>query len=180
MGMTSNRVTVLSAALALLCSGGPAYAGNECSNATLRGTYGFSVHGELLGLLDSQGLHRYTTASIIDGVALQKFDGAGHFARTDFLTIDGAPRAAQTEFNPNQSGSYTVSADCTGSMHMVYNSGAVLDARIVVADEGKVVKGILNAETVPSSDPAADGTQCSANCVLGVQVSLDGRKVEGR
>ncbi|KAE8754078.1 hypothetical protein FSO04_41660 [Paraburkholderia madseniana] len=178
--MTSKRVTVLSAALACLCFGGEAYAEGECSNATLRGAYGFSVHGQLLGLLDTQGLHPYTTASIIDGVALQKFDGAGHFARTDFLTVNGAPRAAQTAFNPNQTGTYTVNADCTGSMHMVYNSGAVLDAQIVVADEGKIVKGILSAETVPSSEPAADGTQCSANCVLGVQVSLDGRKVEGR
>lgn len=178
--MTSKRVPMLSVALALLCASGSVWAGDECSNATLRGAYGFSVHGELLGLLDSQGLHRYTTASIIDGVALQKFDGAGHFARTDFLTVNGAPRAAQTAFNPNQTGTYIVNADCTGSMHMVYDSGAVLDARIVIADEGKVVKGILSAETVPSSDAAADGTQCSANCVLGVQVSLDGKKVEGR
>src|SRR6202022_1059157 len=61
-------------------------------------------------------------------------------------------------------------------MHIVYNNGTVLDARIVIADDRRLVKGMISAETVPSFGPAADGTTCPPHCGLGVQVSLDGRK----
>jgi hypothetical protein len=85
----------------------------------------------------------------------------------------------QTTFNPNQHGTYTVNADCTGTMHIVYDSGAVLDAQIAIADNGQVVKGIISNETVPSFAPVP-GASCTAGCALGVQVSLEGQKTSDR
>jgi hypothetical protein len=181
MNMISMGSKAMLAAFAVFSLCGEAQAAGECSNATLRGAYGFSVHGELLGLLDANNqLQPFPTPTIIDGVALQRFDGAGHFARTDFLNVNGVPRGGQTEFNPNQNGTYTLNSDCTGSMHLVYNNGTVLDARIVVADDGKVVKGIISAETIPPTGQKVGDATCSPNCGLGVQVSLDGRKVGER
>jgi hypothetical protein len=184
MNMTCKRFTnVSSAAVVLLALSGTAHAGGECSAATLRGSYSFSVHGELLGILDTSVnpivLHALTPPIIIDGVAIQKFDGYGSFQRTDFLNTNGSPRAGQTTFNPNQHGTYTVNADCTGTMHIVYDSGAVLDAQIAIADNGQVVKGIISNETVPSFVPVP-GASCTAGCALGVQVSLEGQKTSGR
>jgi hypothetical protein len=182
MNMTCKRLNVLSVVtFALLIMSGAARAAGECSAATLQGTYAFGAHGELLGILDAaKTLHPLATPVIIDGVAIQRFDGAGHFTRTDFLNTGGLPRAGQTEFNPNQSGTYTVNADCTGTMHIVYDSGAVLDAQIVIADNGRDIKGILSAETVPSFGKAADGTDCLAGCALGVQAGLDGEQTRQR
>lgn len=179
--MTSMGSKAVLAAFGLFFLCAQAHATGECSNATLRGAYGFSVHGELLGLLDANNqLQPFPTPSIIDGVALQRFDGAGHFTRTDFLNVNGLPRGGQTDFNPNQGGTYTVNSDCTGSMHLVYNNGTVLDARIVVVDEGKIVKGIISAETIPPTGQKVGDATCPSNCGLGVQVSLDGRKVGDR
>jgi hypothetical protein len=180
MNMTCKRLTGLSAvAFALLALTGTARAEGECSAATLRGSYAFSAHGELLGILDTSVsppmLNALTTPIIIDGVAIQTFDGSGSFTRTDFLNTNGSPRAGQTTFNPNQHGTYTVNADCTGTMHIVYDNGTVLDAQIALAENGKVVKGIISDETVPSFVPVP-GASCATGCALGVQVSLDGQQ----
>jgi hypothetical protein len=181
--MTSQSLKRLSGvALALLAFTGSAYAEGECSVAKLKGTFAFSAHGYLLGILDpiTGTLHPLATPAIIDSVAIQTFDGAGSISkRTDFLNTNGAPRGGQTDFNPNQSGTYTVKSDCTGTMHIKYDSGAVLDAEIVIADDSRTIKGILSKETVPSFADAQDGTTCTLGCALGVQVSLDGKRTEG-
>jgi hypothetical protein len=185
MNMKIKHLSVLSAtAIALLSLSGAAQAGGLCSDATLKGSYGFSAQGEVLGLLDptTGKLHPFTTPSILNDVAIVTFDGAGHFARTDFGNMNGVPKGGQTVFNPNQSGTYTVNADCTGTMQIMYTggpvpAGVVLDLEMVVADDGTPVKAIIATETVPSAGPTADGTTCSSNCQLGVQVNFEGKKV---
>ncbi|MFL9993541.1 hypothetical protein PQR34_02925 [Paraburkholderia sediminicola] len=177
--MKSKRLSVLSAtAVALLALSGAAQAAGLCSNATLRGPYGFSAHGEVLGLLDaSNTLHPFATPAILDDVSIFTFDGAGHFARTDFGNISGVPKGGQTAFNPNQSGTYTLNSDCTGSMNLVYSSGVVLGLEFVVDDDGSAVRAIISTETVPSAGPTPDNTTCPPSCAEGVQVSLEGKKV---
>jgi hypothetical protein len=187
MTMKIRHLSILSAtAVALLSLSGAAQAdghGGLCSNATLKGPYGFSAQGEVLGLLDATGqLHSFASPSILNDVAMVTFDGAGHFARTDFGNMNGVPKGGQTAFNPNQSGTYTVNADCTGTMQITYTAGpvpagVVLALEMVVADDGTVVKALIATETVPSAGPTADGTTCSSNCQLGVQVSFEGKKV---
>jgi hypothetical protein len=178
MNMKIKHLSILSAiAVALLSLSGVARADGVCSANTLKGAYAFSAHGEILGVLDTTNeLHRFATPSILDDVALVTFDGSGQFARTDFGNIDGVPKGGQTAFNPNQSGTYTVNPDCTGTMTIRQN-GVVLGLEIVIADSGTVVKSMISTETVPSSGPAADGTTCTSGCAVGVQVSLEGKKV---
>ena len=168
---------------AMFLSAQPAYAAGQCSASTLKGAYSFSAHGELLGIFDTSVsppvLHSLTTPILIDGVALQNFDGAGSFSRTDFLNTGGSPRGGQTAFNSNQHGTYTVNADCTGTMHIVYDSGAVLGVQMVLADNARTIKAIISKETVPSFPPTSD-RQCTEGCSIGVQVSLDGQKTRDR
>jgi len=173
--MKSKHLTVLSAAVAVLSLSGEVQAASMCSSETLKGAYAFSGQGEVLGLLEADGLHPFATPSLLNDVAIVTFDGVGHFARTDFGNTNGAPRSS--DFNPDQSGAYTVNPDCTGTMTIKYTSGVELDLRTVVAADGTVVKALIATETVPGSAPAKDGTPCGTSCRLAVQVSFEGKKV---
>src|SRR5689334_8330909 len=104
MNMKIKHLRVLSAtAFALLSLSGAAQAHDLCSNATLRGPFGFVGHGEILGLIGADGkVHPYAAPSILDDVALVTFDGMGHFSRTDFGMIGGLPKEGKTTFNPVQ------------------------------------------------------------------------------
>lgn len=178
--MKAHRISVLAAtAVALLAFGGTASAGGLCSNQTLKGPYGFTATGQVLGLLDSGGqLHAFSTPAPLDDVAIINFDGGGKFSRTDFGNVSGVPKGGQTAFNPNQSGKYTLNSDCTGNMTISYDNGVVLLLQMVVDADASEVRAIVSTEFVPGAANAADGTSCSANgCYEGVQVRLEGRRV---
>jgi hypothetical protein len=97
MTMKIRHLSILSAtAVALLLLSGAAHADDHgghgghggprslCSNATLRGPYGFTGHGEILGLIGpDNAVHPYAATSILDDVALVTFDGTGGFTRTE-------------------------------------------------------------------------------------------------
>jgi hypothetical protein len=183
--MNPYRLGILLATSTMISVSAPvSYAAGGCSASSLKGAYSFSAHGELLGILDTTvsppALHPLSTPIVLDGVALQNFDGAGSFTRTDFLNTNGSPRSGQTVFNPDQHGTYTVNADCTGTMHIVYDSGAILDLQMVLADGAQTIKAIISTEHVPSFPPTADRQCGSDGCFIGVQVSLDGKKTRDR
>ncbi|SAK50326.1 hypothetical protein AWB76_01449 [Caballeronia temeraria] len=186
--MNFNHSGIASAtAVALFAFSGAAYAGGgggHCSNETLRGPFGFIGHGEILGLIGSDGkLHPYAAPSILDDVALVTFDGVGHFSRTDFGMIGGLPKGGQVTFNPSQMGAYTVNADCTGTMKIIYTAGGAVpagvetDLNIVVAADGTLIESVVyRAVTVGGS--SADGkATCPPDCEQGVQESFEGKKV---
>lgn len=174
--MNSKRLTVLSAtALVLVSISDAALADGGCSAATLKGSYAFSAIGEIIGLLDDQGVHPFDTPSVLNDVAIINFDGVSHFARTDFGNTNGVPKSS--DFNSNQSGDYTVNANCTGTMTIFYPSGVELDLKMVIADNGTVVKAVIGTEIVPASTATKDGTKCDTSCKQAVEVSFDGKKV---
>jgi hypothetical protein len=110
MTMKIKHLSILSAtAIALLSLSGAAQAdghgdhgdhggrGGLCSNATLKGPFGFIGHGEILGLIGADGkVHPYASTSILDDVALVTFDGNGGFTRTDFGVIGGLPKGGSS------------------------------------------------------------------------------------
>ena len=155
-----KHLSIFSAtAVALLSLSGAAQADGLCSNATLRGPFGFIGHGEILGLIGADGkVHPYAAPSILDDVALVTFDGKGTFQRTDFGMIGGLPKGGSTTFNPNQMGSHTVNSDCTGTMKIVYTAGGAVpagvetDLNIVVAADGTLIESVVyRAVTVSGS-----------------------------
>jgi hypothetical protein len=76
-------------------SSGHGHHGGLCSNATLKGPFGFIGHGEILGLIADGTLHPYAAPVILDDVALVTFDGIGGFTRTDFGVIGGLPKGGR-------------------------------------------------------------------------------------
>ena len=183
--MKIKHLSIASAtAVVLLSLSGAAQAGGHCSNETLRGSFGFIGHGEILGLLDADNvLHPFAAPSILDDVALVTFDGVGHFTRTDFGVIGGVPKGKQVTFNPNQIGAYTVNSDCTGTMKIIYTAGGAVpagvetDLNIVVAADGTLVESVVY-RAVTAGGQSADGkVTCPPSCEQGVQESFEGKKV---
>ncbi|MGB7024972.1 MAG: hypothetical protein WBD73_14330, partial [Candidatus Acidiferrales bacterium] len=103
--------------LLFLSAAPPAFAQfhTTCSNALLRGDYGFTVDGKVIPPGGSAFVAQ-------QGVALQHFDGNGNFKAVDFIMTNGAPAINPSTdlnangFRANESGTYTVNSDCTGSM----------------------------------------------------------------
>lgn len=178
--MNSKRSSMLSAtAVAFLSLSGAAHAASACSASVLNGAYGFSAVGQVIGLIDSMGVHQFVTQLALNDVSLVTFDGSKSFKRVDVGTTNGAPKNGATSFTGAQSGAYTVNSDCTGTMTITYDSGVVVALDIVVTDDARLIKAIVINETVPSVGPTVDGAICTGNtCSEAVQVSLEGRKVE--
>ena len=89
----------------------------KCSNATLTGAYGF---------LDS---HTVVPAGTpFAALGRWNFDGKGNFTITLTINDNG------TVTHINDSGRYTVNADCTGKIFILGGTGSV---EIVLVDGGK-------------------------------------------
>ena len=88
----------------------------ECSNASLRGAYGFQTGAIILPAGTPRGaLGRWV------------FDGGGNFTNTVTLNDNG------TIIQVTDAGSYTVNADCTGTIFPGVGGGSI---EIVVVDRG--------------------------------------------
>jgi hypothetical protein len=183
LSATAIALLSLSGAAQAGGSGGSGHPGDLCSNATLKGAYGFTGHGEILGLIGPDNkVHAFASPSILDDIALVTFDGAGNFSRTDYGLIGGLPKGGQTAFNPYQSGTYTVNSDCTGSMKIVYTgggpvpSGVETDLEMVVAADGTLIESVAS-RGITVSGTTADGTVCPPSCEQAAQERFEGKKV---
>ena len=146
---------MLMVALALLALTGVARAqstdNDGCSNATLRGDYGLTVHGEFLGLTTPMGPQYLPSPVPIDGVAMANFDGKGNFTQVSVSVLSGVvapgPTDPETGFGTNQSGSYTVFPDCTGNFELSLPL-AFLSGKFVLAKEGREIHAVIEQEHV--------------------------------
>src|ERR1700738_1659980 len=88
----------------------------ECSNASLRGAYGFQTGGIVVPAGTPRG-----------NVGRWVFDGAGNFTNT--VTVNDN----RTIIQVTDAGTYTVNTDCTGSTIFPGSGGSV---DIVLVDSG--------------------------------------------
>jgi hypothetical protein len=177
-------ICVTAMATVLLWWSGSALAnGPTCSTETLKGPYGFSAQGEILGIIGTDGLVHYAKSRLlINDVAIVDFDGRGNFTRNDAGNIGGLPKS-NGAFNNVQFGTYKVNSDCTGTMVINYGTkaapaGVTLTVQIAVSGDGTVVMGEMSSETVPfaAAPPTVDGT-CGNPCSEAVQIGFEGKKV---
>jgi hypothetical protein len=177
-------ICVAAMATVLLWWSGAAQAnGPTCSSETLRGAYGFSAQGEILGIIGTDGQVHYAKARLlINDVAIVNFDGHGTFTRNDAGNIGGLPKS-NGAFNNVQFGTYTVNSDCTGTMVINYGTkeapaGVTLTVQIAVSGDGSTVMGEMSSETVPigAAPPTVDG-KCGNPCSEAVQIAFQGKKV---
>jgi hypothetical protein len=177
---------MLMVAVALLALNGVARAqstdNDGCSNATLRGDYAFTVHGEFLGLVTAAGPQYFSAPMPIDGVAMTNFDGKGTYTRIHFNVLNGvaqagSPTDTEAGFSSNDTGTYAVFPDCTGDLELNVPSvtGLIsISAKFVLAAEGREIHTVSYRQHVPS--PFL-GCASSSGCDLLVQHYSDGTKL---
>jgi hypothetical protein len=128
---------------------------NGCSNETLRGDYGFVIHGF--------SPNPDGTQSPNQGIAITHFDGAGKLTQRDFVETAGVPNAGNGNattgfvFSTGETGSYTLNSDCTGTMQIDLNvpvplgSTGVIKLMIVVANDGRAIHTVVAEITFPGA-----------------------------
>lgn len=132
MKRTMNMKSVMTVALpiALLVLSGVLQAtaqdDQSCSNASLKGSYGFQITGSIPGVF------------AIGGVARVLFDGQGNFTQSDDVQILVSGQAPVVILDRLGSGTYTVNPDCTGS-ETLNAGGKVSHSRFVLVNHGKEV-----------------------------------------
>ena len=177
------------AATVMMVVSGAAHAEDECSNATIKGLYGFSLRGEFIGFFDAGGNpHRITNPDIVDAVFIQKFDGSGAFTRSDYVSSDGSKRPGLTDsttgFDTGETGTYTVFPNCTGIMHITFPApiaSTIIDVRFVLTEGGHRLHGVVSHQEIAGPFTALDGTTtCGPTpaCTMRAQESVVGEKFE--
>ena len=113
----------------------------ECSNATLRGSFGYTSTGTLL---DSYVPPPF--AGPFGEVGRQTFDGKGHTDATATTSSNGNIAKVTIE------GTYTVNPDCTGSMTLnVSPFDSTVHADFVIGDDGAELRAIVSDSGVVES-----------------------------
>jgi hypothetical protein len=105
----------------------------ECSNANLHASFGYTSTGTLLDTYVPPPL-----AGPFAEVGRQTFDGKGNTEGTATLSANGNINKVTIE------GTYTVNADCTGSMTLnIPSLGATVHADFVIDDDGAELRAIV-------------------------------------
>ena len=102
----------------------------NCSNATLHGSYAFTIHGAILV---------GPAAGTVGGIALSVFDGAGNMEQVDAVSHNGI--VAQV-WRPGTA-TYTVNPDCTGTMTLTAAGSPRLDLAFVIGGQGKEIHTVV-------------------------------------
>jgi hypothetical protein len=125
------RVSLFLLTLVLAASSTLTAHASACSNSTIKGTYAFTLHGQIF-LPDGSTL-------LIDGVAKQTFDGNGNMTQVDAVATNGnlAPG-----WRPG-TGTYSVNEDCTGTQTISVPGLADLHLQMIVAQGGNTIHQVV-------------------------------------
>jgi len=120
-----------------------------CSDATLKGDYAFTVSGTIW-VTDAQGV---LEAVQRDGIAMTHFDGTGGLSQVDYV-LSGynnlpkppavPPSDPVTGFNTDETGTYTVHSDCTGTF-TITSPSTIIKVNFVLSDHGRAIHTIVTS-----------------------------------
>ena len=107
----------------------------RCSEATVRGDYGIQIQG-------TRPAPGGLTEAVI-GIVFRTYDGEGNFSQVSNL------KGSITGPNPDSQsvGTYEVSPDCTGIIRFQAPSGALIEERLVVVDNGREIRAAVMVPT---------------------------------
>jgi hypothetical protein len=151
-----RHVITFAIAVAMACAGAAsAYAqdNDSCSNATLRGDYGFTIAGSIL---NPDG-----TITTRNGVAMTHFDGNGNLTQVDYTMslTPGSKTPGGTDtapaFRQGETGTYHVNLDCTGTAEIdfpkppTFATGPTLKLIFVLSNHGRVIHTVVTELLAP-------------------------------
>lgn len=137
------KLAIKLVALSALLAGGNVFTAlGACSSATLRGDYGFTITGQILQNPLPENI------GPVAGVALTTFDGAGSLTQLDHVVHNGnVPQGWRSA-----TGSYTLAANCTGTMTLVFSDGTpTMNLHIVVSNFGTQVRAVVDGPVAITS-----------------------------
>lgn len=106
----------------------------ECSNKTLRGTWGILMQG-------TRPVQGGSGIESVIGIVTRTFDGAGNFTQLDNVKGSTSGYAAD---RPGF-GTYIVNTDCTGTTRFEPGLGVVVEEKFVIVDFGQEIRTIVTA-----------------------------------
>jgi len=124
------RICLILVVMALAASSAVQARARECTDSTIRGTYAFTIHGQILtpgGPL------------LVDGIAKTTFDGDGELTQLDTVAVNGHIEGV---WHPS-TGTYTVNSDCTGTMTLISTGQPTLHLAIVVSQSGNHIHTVV-------------------------------------
>jgi hypothetical protein len=125
------RISLFLLAFALAASSTPTANASACSNATIQGSYAFTIHGTVF-------LPNGATL-LIDGLAKTTFDGAGNLTQLDAVAANGnVPPGWRLS-----TGTYSVQPNCTGTMTVTNGDQPLLHLQIIVAQSGNTIHDMV-------------------------------------
>jgi hypothetical protein len=99
-----------------------------CSNASLKGSFSHRGSGSVTAPA--------ALAGPFAGVGTDTFDGNGNITGSATVSING------NIVPVNETGTYKVNADCTGTFTVVFSTGGTTTVSFVITDGGNEIQGI--------------------------------------
>lgn len=123
------RISLVLLTLALAASSAVT-AQASCTNLTIKGSYAFTIHGQIL---------TPNGPLLVDGIARTTFDGNGNLTQVDAVAVNGH---IPLVWRPG-TGTYTVNPNCTGTMTLVNQNQAPLHLAILVSHSGDLIHSVV-------------------------------------
>jgi hypothetical protein len=125
------RISLFLLTLALAVSSTLTAHASACSNSTIKGTYAFTIHGQIF-LPDGSTL-------LIDGLAKTTFDGEGNLTQLDAIAVNGNVAPGWR----TSTGTYSVDEDCTGAFTVSNGDQSPVHAQMIVARSGDTIHALV-------------------------------------
>jgi hypothetical protein len=118
-------------AIALIVSSPLTSHASACSNSTIRGSYAYTIHGQVF-LPNGPTL-------LINGLARTTFDGEGNLTELDAISANGNVAPGWV----SNTGTYSVNPDCTGTITVTNGNQPLIHGQMIVAQSGNTIHEML-------------------------------------
>jgi hypothetical protein len=118
----------------------------QCSNATLRGAYGYHAQGLLLSVPN--------ISLQFQSVGMTHFNGDGHLLWVENTVVGGVSLAARWT---SATGTYTLNSNCPGTAVVITpNSPVPLHLSFIIVRDGKEVHSVLDTDSIATEFTRVD------------------------
>ena len=146
-----------------------AQAGRGCSNATLKGAWGYTETGSVIAPNPNPPGGTVTLAAA--AVGRYEFDRAGNFEGEQDSSANGAVG------HDTKTGTYTITPECTGTLTLMAFREGVLQRQsvwtFVLVDHGQEMRAIMTSMALPNGIPLSPIMTMTARRVLPIWAFWD-------
>jgi hypothetical protein len=127
-----SRISLFLLTLALAASSTLTAHASGCSNATIKGAYAFTIHGQIF-------LPNGAGTLLVDGLSKTTFDGAGGISQLDAVATDG-------NVTPGwrlSTGEYSVNSNCTGTFNVTNGEQPSIHVQFIISHWGNHIHAVV-------------------------------------